>query len=213
MKKYHYTYLLIGDDDRLYIGARSSKKPPAKDKYFGSFRDKSFNPIAKEIIAEFATRKAAVNHEIELHAKFDVARNPRFANRARQISSGFCRSGVKLSDEHKNKLSKANKGRMSPNKGKSFSEETKQKMSEAHKGRISPNKGKKFNDEYKQNLRKVKRKNITEEQFEQCKAIMQEKHGKSLTTYRSYVDFPSTAIFLALLHNSDFSFENFKEGL
>ncbi len=47
--------------------------------------------------------------------------------------------GYKLSEETKNKMSVAHKGKPSPNKGKIFSEEWKQKLSESSKGR---NKGK-----------------------------------------------------------------------
>lgn len=49
-----------------------------------------------------------------------------------------------VTDETKQKISEAHKGKTTWNKGKKFSEESKQKMSEAHKGRTPWNKGKRF---------------------------------------------------------------------
>ena len=46
--------------------------------------------------------------------------------------------GIPCSQETKDKLSKANKGKVSPRKGVKLSEETKQKLSESHKGWIPP---------------------------------------------------------------------------
>ena len=53
--------------------------------------------------------------------------------------------GKQFSEEHKNKLSEAHKGKPSPNKGKHFSEEHKKKLSEAKKG-------KKFSEETKKKI-------------------------------------------------------------
>jgi hypothetical protein len=56
------------------------------------------------------------------------------------------RKGKKLSDEHKRKISEANKGK-TPNKGKTFSDEHRAKLSNSHKN-------KKFSDEHRENLSK-----------------------------------------------------------
>ncbi len=92
--KYHYVYYLVGSDSRLYIGVRSSTCKPSADKYTGSYKDKSFKPVYKGILKEFSTRKQAVMYEIYLHNKWDVARNPLFANRAKQTSIGFDMTGT-----------------------------------------------------------------------------------------------------------------------
>ena len=48
------------------------------------------------------------------------------------------RCGYKLSDEHKEKLSKAKIGKSPPNKGKKLSESHKKKLSESHMGKKRP---------------------------------------------------------------------------
>lgn len=59
-------------------------------------------------------------------------------------------------DEHKNNLSKSLKGRISPNKGKTFSEEYRKKLSESHKGIFSgenhPMYGKHHSEESKKKI-------------------------------------------------------------
>lgn len=57
-----------------------------------------------------------------------------------------------MTEETKKKISLANIGRVSPNKGKPMSEETKQKLSLANAGKVSPNKGKPVSEEQKQKL-------------------------------------------------------------
>lgn len=84
---------------------------------------------------------------------------------------------MKFSKEHCLKISKANKGRVSPNKGNKFSPETCQKISigktgiknteeqkkrksEALKGRPNPMKGKKFTKKHCQNMSKSRKGKI-----------------------------------------------------
>ena len=115
--KSHYTYKLIAlnplDERVEYIGVRSCSGLPADDTaYMSSSREiraliKSGVQFVKEIIAVHESRKKAVDHEVRLHADYDVARSPRFFNKAKQTSVGFdfdC-TGIKLSDLQKQKLS------------------------------------------------------------------------------------------------------------
>ena len=93
-----YTYYSYEEYGRGYIGARS-KSPIGDDAYMGSFKDKSFNPTQKIILAEFSSMEEAIEVEVALHNYFDVAENPHFANRAKQTSSGFSRAGSTDSTE------------------------------------------------------------------------------------------------------------------
>jgi len=111
-KKYHYTYYSYEEWGRGYIGCRSCDCLPEEDiKYFGSYKDKTFNPTKKIILETFKTRKDAIHAEIEMHNFYDIASNPHFANRAKQTSTKFTRDGVVTSQETKEKMSKVKKGK------------------------------------------------------------------------------------------------------
>jgi hypothetical protein len=114
---YHYTYLIKSKTSKMkYIGVRSSKEDPKDDDYWGSSRHIPKNVKTthkKRILRVFSSRKAAVEHEIELHSKYDVARNPMFYNRSKQTTASYDTSGVPNphSKETRRKLSKALKGK------------------------------------------------------------------------------------------------------
>ncbi len=125
MKNNHYAYLLKSKDDgRIYIGARTAPcGDPALDSQYKSSckvvtADYKQN-CRKRILATFPTRKEAIEFEATLHKKYKVASNPRFFNAAEQTSTGFCTYGVKLSEEHKAKITPL---------GRPMSEETKDKI-------------------------------------------------------------------------------------
>lgn len=95
MKQYYYVYIVYGQDGISYIGQRTSAVLPHLDiKYWGSFKDKTFKPIRKDILAVLDSHKAALQMEIWLHAQYRVAANPNFANRAQQLSCGFTTLGT-----------------------------------------------------------------------------------------------------------------------
>jgi len=160
MTKHHYVYHSYEEWGREYIGCRTCNCLPEEDtRYFGSFKDKTFFPTEKTILFVCETRKEAGEIEIKLHDFFDVAVNPQFANRSKQTSTGFDRTGVLESEEHKKKLSVANTGkthteaqkkaqseRMSGEKHPLFgvpnSEEQKKAHSERMFGEKNPNYGK-----------------------------------------------------------------------
>lgn len=91
--QWHYVYYSYEQWGRGYIGRRSSKVPPIVDPYMGSFKDKTFAPTEKIILAEFDSVKEAIQCEINLHVFFAVDDNPHFANRSRQTSTGFSYAG------------------------------------------------------------------------------------------------------------------------
>jgi len=135
----HYVYRITNIKlNKHYYGTRTSKnKTPEEDigiYYFSSSKDKEFIKDQKEnpqnykykIIKKFNTRKEALELEIKLHNKFNVGVNESFYNKSKQTSTGWDTTGSKIifSDEHKNNLSKAGKGRK-------FNKNWKRKISEA----------------------------------------------------------------------------------
>lgn len=110
--KYHYVYRSYEPLGRSYIGKRSCLCLPEEDvQYLGSYSDQDFFPTQKEILAICDSSEHALQVEIFFHEFYDVARNPAFANRAKQTSTGFSTEGVTLSPEVREKISKAGKGR------------------------------------------------------------------------------------------------------
>ena len=96
--------------------------------------------------------------------------------------------GKKLSEEHRRKLSEANKGKKlseerrrklsEAKKGKKLSEEHCRKMSEANKGEKSPNWGKKLSEEHRRKLSEAnKGKKLSEERRRKISEAMK---GKKL---------------------------------
>ena len=173
MKAYHYVYRITNKmNNKSYIGVRTSKVKPSEDLgilYYSSSTDLSFiddqknNPhnFKYEIIAELNSRHEAIDLEIKLHDEFNVAVNELFYNRAKQSSTKFDTTGTthsdetidkmkkgqsirpKMTSEHRDKISKALKGRKKSHEHikklkdakKNVSEETRLKMSEAQKNR------------------------------------------------------------------------------
>ena len=127
----HYVYYSYEEWGRGYIGIRTCDCLPEEDtKYFGSFRDKTFKPTGKTILFVCETRKEVAEIEIELHDFFDVAVNPQFANRSKQTSTGFDRTGVPTSEARKKAHSERMSGENNPNYGFPKTEEWKKAMSE-----------------------------------------------------------------------------------
>jgi hypothetical protein len=131
---FFYVYYSYEPWGRGYIGRRQCKCDPQKDtNYFGSFKDVTFSPNSKVILAVFSTLREAIEAEISLHNFFEVDINPHFANISKQTSSGFsfARSGEeavlygktgslhpcwgrKRTDEEKRRISKSKKGKRRP---------------------------------------------------------------------------------------------------
>ena len=97
MSKHFYVYYSYEEFGRGYIGSRGCKCLPEEDfKYYGSFRDKNFNPTQKIILGVYESRKDAYEAEILLHEFYDVSRNPHFANRSKLTTTGFSTEGVPI---------------------------------------------------------------------------------------------------------------------
>jgi hypothetical protein len=167
----YYTYRSFEEFDsgRSYIGVRKCPgcKTPETDSYLGSYTDKTFSPTAKEILGVYYSKEEALQAEIDLHKKFDVARNPHFANRACITSTRFSHgmTGRKHTEETKRKMSEAKSGENNymygrtkkdhPRFGESLSEETKAKISEAMSGENHPMYGKTHSKETREKMSKA----------------------------------------------------------
>lgn len=162
--KHFYVYYSYEEYGRGYIGKRECKCLPEEDiSYFGSFKDKTFNPTQKIILETFDSVEKALAAECALHDFYEVDKNPHFANRAKQTSTGFyCnRTGEKnpsivgdnnpakrqevreiLSNQKKGKNNPMYglKGNKNPFAGKKHTKETKQKIGTLSKVRNSKNK-------------------------------------------------------------------------
>jgi hypothetical protein len=189
-----YTYLSYESwaGGRSYIGYRTcpAHLTPETDPYMGSYKDSTFKPNKKIIFKKFYCVEFAIEHEVELHEKYNVDKWEVFANRSKQTSSKFRFSGAgknnprfgkigiyKHSQETKKKISEANKGKNNywfgkkwgnkyPMLGKKPSEITRQKWSQNRKGKnigeLNPFFGKTHSKETKQKLAEVGKKLVGE---------------------------------------------------
>ena len=155
--KHRYVYYSYEEWGRGYIGKRTCDCLPEEDvEYFGSFADSEFNPTNKIILRSgYKNAKELVKDEVILHDFYDVARNPHFANRAKQTSTGFDRSGTTPTNETRQKMSAALKGEKHYFFGKNHTEETKQKNRDAHMGKPGPMRGRTQTEEAKRKIREA----------------------------------------------------------
>jgi hypothetical protein len=146
----------------------------------GSFKDKTFKPTQKIIIAIFETRKEAIEAEIILHEFYSIHLNPHFANRAKQTSTGFNQEGIegrrwwnngkerKLQVEcpgPEYKLGNLLPGQKGSFYGKTLSASARQKLSEYAKSRTgekSPMHGKSHTEETKKKISEFRKTCIGE---------------------------------------------------
>ena len=163
-----YTYLgLCPRTRRRYIGVRwrnIAQGRTAKDDlgkhYFSSSKHLPDNMLWR-VLKEHDTPEEARAHERELHQRYDVARSDRYFNLA-EAGPTFYNQGP-LSEEHKRKISEANKSMV-------FTEEHRRKISEAGKGR-------KLSEDHKRKLSEVMRNPSVETR----RKISEAKKGKKFT--------------------------------
>jgi hypothetical protein len=143
-REYYYTYYSYEEWGRGYFGSRKCYCLPEDDvKYFGSYKDKNFNPTQKIILkSDYTTREEAYIDEIILQRYYKVVENPHFANKAYQTSTKFSTFGLKHNENQKRTNSERWLGKNNPNYrdkenhsffGKFHSEEWKKKQSERMK--------------------------------------------------------------------------------
>lgn len=170
---YHYTYFITvnnpTDERKYYIGVRSCEKAPEEDIfYFGSCKpfsdwqkENGRDGLVKEILSVFPSRGLALEHEIELHNLYEVAKNKLFWNRAKQITTGFdttgttdvYNKGIPMSDEQKIKISKAKIGKP---------------LSQEHRDRISKTlNGRRKSEEHKMKIRAANIQRLQSEEYKQ----------------------------------------------
>jgi len=90
-----------------YIGKHSSEDP--YDSYLGSFSDNGFNPSDKIILGYSKTPEGAVWMEIQWQRVFRVAEDPQFVNKVYQTSEKFDSTGLKWSEESRQRSSEIQK--------------------------------------------------------------------------------------------------------
>lgn len=131
---WHILYLSYESEGRDYIGAHSTED--INDGYLGSYRDRSFSPDHRIIIGYYKTRNCLLRAEENLQKSLDVARDPQYANRSIQTSTGFNRQGVKDSPETVERKRQASEGEKNGFFGKTHTKQTREEWSKKRKGRV-----------------------------------------------------------------------------
>lgn len=166
-----YTYLVGWSKHNLwYYGSRFGKDCDPTDlwvKYFTSskkvkeLRKTIGEPDIIQIRQIFNDHQKALNWELKVLRRMKVVYSHIWLNQSYVTAAGVMRIKTKgpMSEDQKQKISKAHKGRPSVNKGIPKSEETKQKMSIARRKRaVEPpawNKGIPMSEEAKKHLSEI----------------------------------------------------------
>lgn len=122
--------------------------------FYNAILKYGWDNIKHEILFDGMTKEEACNKEIELIAHYNST-NPQFGYN--QSSGGECSSiGIHHTEEARKKMSIALKGKyVGENNhlyGKSFTEEHKRKISEANKGQTPWSKGKHLSEEHRRKI-------------------------------------------------------------
>jgi len=172
MDKIFYTYIHIRPDtnEPFYVGkgkGNRHKTKSGRNQYWHNIVNKNNGIFESKILFEGLSEEEALNKEIEIEKELKE-KGYNLANLAKTGNSGPV--GVSRTEEHKQSLSKATKGRVSPNKGKKHGpfpekskywkgknrpESTKKKQSDVQLKRWEENR-----DKLRQNFRNKKGKKI-----------------------------------------------------
>jgi len=106
---WHVLYLSYESEGRDYIGAHSTED--LYDGYLGSYSDSSFSPDNRIIVGYYKSRDSLLQAEESLQTSLNVAKDPQYANRSIQTSSGFNRQGVPDTECTRRKKSRAHTGK------------------------------------------------------------------------------------------------------
>lgn len=167
-----------GPQGRDYVGKHSSENP--YDSYLGSFKDKTFSPDNKIVIAYATTAEGAVWLEQRFQKVFNVVEDPQYANRSYQTDTKFIyglrgEANPSKREESRAKISRAKAGVPRPDvteknikdnpakrpevaakiaesrRGKPLSEQARKKVSDYQKGRPK-------SEETKQKMREARKR-------------------------------------------------------
>jgi hypothetical protein len=162
-----------------------------EDPYMGSYRDTTFAPTQKEVLAVCGTRREALRVEMFFHEMYDVVKSPMFANRAKLTSEGFCTEGITLGEDTRRKMREAKTGEKNPMFGKSPSPEARQRSREANLGKVVSEKtrqlireaksGCSFSEEHRKNLSKAKSRENHPNYGKTCKEETRRKISESMS--------------------------------
>lgn len=137
---YRYRNVLT---DESYVGqtthnvnerAKNGKGYKEGTKFREAIDKYGWDTFEQSILRLCTTQEDADYWEKYFIDKFDAINN---GYNTQSGGSGVCMLDKHLSEETKNKISEANRGRTSAMKGKNHTEDTKRKMSESHKGKHS----------------------------------------------------------------------------
>jgi hypothetical protein len=160
---------------KMYIGVHKGSPIDgyicSQDDFLEQYNSRPNNEFIREIIGEYDNYEDAREIECRLLEWVDAAKNPKYYNKSNSGIYFFrdgkhsvetkqkmsnVRKGVPKSEDHKQKISKALKGKQNF-LGKKISKEHKEKISEANKGRI-------VSEETKKKLSQARKKRITTEE-------------------------------------------------
>jgi len=164
MNIYPYVYRIDHPSGEFYIGYRGTNKVPAEADFGIRYKTSTkllsypFEEYTRTILAEFYLPTGATDaYDFEQALVYEHWGDPGLVNKRchHNGKTRFSRSGMKLSDETKQKMAEAKRG-------KAHSVETKQKISKAERGKIVSDetrakmsmakRGRKFSDESRQKM-------------------------------------------------------------
>ena len=146
-----YTYAYLREDRTpYYIGKGKERRIYSTNRRFKPPKDKSRIIFLKQNLTE----EESFRHEVYMIAVFG-RKDLGTGILHNRTDGGEGSSGVVKSNETKEKLSKARKGKIN----KPHSEETKRKISEALKGKNNPNYNKPLSDETKRKMKETIKRN------------------------------------------------------
>lgn len=138
----YIVYIHITPSDKKYVGItcqgaeerwRNGNGYKKNQPFYNAIKKYGWNNIKHIIVVQNVSYDEAAKKEQELISLYKTTDKNFGYNICRGGEDGWV--GVHHTDETKQKMSVAKKGRQSPRKGCTLSEETKKKLSESHKGK------------------------------------------------------------------------------